>query len=83
MKKTQIQSQGEIIEHNPRLNKPVIAILNTQGANDAARKTGTDKLNDYYGSHWLTFGYITKRICWIKTKTLKGKERTTGQLKWN
>ena len=51
----------------------MIAILNTQGVNEASESMGTDKLNNSYGSHWMALVILPKDSIGLRSKASKDK----------
>ena len=82
LKAIRYQDKEESYEINPKLDKPVIAILNTQGRNDTTDDEIPQglQLMNYYGSHWVALvilpkGYIGLRYKYSKEMNIKAQDK--------
>ena len=68
MKKLHVETEDESYEQNPPLDKPIIAILNTQGRNDSTEDKENSMLKNCYGSHWMTLVILPRHFIGLKYK---------------
>ena len=75
MKTVHIKNKEEICELNPRLMKPVIAVLNTQGKNDVTESKEMETFDNYYGSHWVSLVILPRNFVGLRHKFSANKNK--------